>query len=108
MCRIYASTDPERYASTTRSVRLQGYVTSIRLENEFWRIIETLATEDGLPVSRFISRLYDEVIADQGEVGNLTSMLRVACAIYLQQRITPAQERRRVVALPSDALSDSR
>lgn len=99
MCHIYASTDPERYGSTTHSVRLQGYVTSVRLEQEFWEILETLAAAEGMTASRFISKLYEEVVAEQGTVANLTSMLRVACAIYLRNQAaggqTPTDEVRR-------------
>lgn len=86
MCDIYTSTASERYECTTRSVRLQGYVTSIRLENEFWDILETLAGEQGMTAPRFISELYEEVMAKQGTVANHTSMLRVVCAVYLKQR----------------------
>ena len=83
MCHVYASTDPQRYESTTRSVRLQGSVTSVRLENEFWGILDCLATEQGMSAGRFISNLYSEVIANKGEVPNLASMLRVACVVHL-------------------------
>lgn len=83
MCYVYASTDPQRYDSTTRSVRLQGSVTSVRLENEFWEILDTLAGEQSMSASQFISKLYEEVIADKGDVPNLASMLRVACAVHL-------------------------
>lgn len=86
MCHMYASADPNCYASTTRSVRLHGLVTSVRLENEFWEILESLAADEDRSVSVFISTLYDEVMSQQGKVGNLTSMLRVVCAIYLQRR----------------------
>jgi len=91
MCNKYASVDPERYESVTRSVRLQGFVTSVRLENEFWEILETLAAEDGYSVSGFIGKLYDEVMSAQGSVGNLTSMLRVSCALYLHRRVDSAR-----------------
>lgn len=86
MCEIYTSTASERYECTTRSVRLQGYVTSIRLENEFWDILETLAGEQGMTSAQFISELYEEVVAKHGAVGNHTSMLRVVCAVYLKGR----------------------
>jgi len=86
MCHVYSSTDPARYQCTTRSIRLQGYVTSIRLENEFWGILETLAAEQDMSAPQFISQLYDEVLAECGEMGNHTSMLRVACAVYLQKQ----------------------
>ncbi len=87
MCNKYASVDPERYESVTRSIRIQGFVTSVRLENEFWEILETLAAEDGYSVSAFIGKLYEEVISDRGHVGNLTSMLRVSCALYLHRQV---------------------
>lgn len=93
MCHVYASTDPQRYESTTRSVRLQGSVTSVRLENEFWEILDCLATEQGMSAGGFISKLYSEVIADKGEVPNLASMLRVACAVHLHLRAESAPDR---------------
>ncbi len=40
MCQIYASTEPTRYDSEARSLRIQGSVTSIRLEKEFWSILD--------------------------------------------------------------------
>lgn len=86
MCHIYASTDPQRYDSATRSVRLQGCVTSVRLENEFWEILDDLAAEQSMSTGQFISKLYVEVIADKGSVPNLASMLRVACAVHLHLR----------------------
>ena len=92
MCNKYASVDPQRYESVTRSIRLQGFVTSVRLENEFWDILETLAAEDGYSVSGFIGKLYDEVMSTQGRVGNLTSMLRVSCALYLHRQVDPTMD----------------
>ncbi|SDL49463.1 Predicted DNA-binding protein, contains Ribbon-helix-helix (RHH) domain [Modicisalibacter muralis] len=90
MCHVYASTDPQRYENTTRSVRLQGSVTSVRLENEFWEILDDLAAGQNLSTGQFISRLYGEVIADKGDVPNLASLLRVACAVHLHLRAQPA------------------
>ncbi|KAA0018155.1 ribbon-helix-helix domain-containing protein [Salinicola corii] len=86
MCHLYASTDTRRYDNITRSVRLQGCVTSVRLENEFWEILDALAASQQLSTARFISQLYSEVIAEKGEVSNLASLLRVVCAVHLQQR----------------------
>lgn len=102
MCYVYASTDPARYRSTTRSIRLHGCVTSVRLENEFWEILEGLAAEQSYSVSEFIGELYSEVLTDRGEVTNLASMLRVACAIYLGNRHGKAPTRR-IPAAPSPA-----
>ena len=85
MCRIFAGQDPANYRSTTRSIRLGGYATSIRLEASFWDIIDRLAAEQGMTTPRFLSVLYDEVIEIHGEVANFASLLRVSCVNYLRQ-----------------------
>lgn len=99
MCHVYASTAPQRFENVTRSVRVQGCVTSVRLENEFWEILDTLAGQEGMSTARFIGKLYDEVIAERGEVANLASMLRVVCAVYLKLPRQPNKS----VALPRTA-----
>lgn len=95
MCHVYASTDPERYECTTRSVRLQGCVTSVRLENEFWEILDDLARDQQLSTGQFISELYGEVLASKGVIHNLASLLRVACAVHLHLRAEPTSTVRR-------------
>ena len=84
MCNIYSSTDPRRYEHSARSVRLNGFVTSVRLENEFWDVLNRMASAEGLTPAQFISELHDEVVAKRGQVSNLTSLLRVACMVYLE------------------------
>ncbi len=86
MCRIFASQDPQTYAPETRAVRLHGHATSVRLEAGFWEILEEIAAHQDMTVARFISRLHDEVLAQRGEVGNLASLLRVSCLLYLRDR----------------------
>lgn len=83
MCRIYAGTDPRHYEPVTRSVRLHGAVTSIRLEARFWDILDAMAAEEGTTTPRFVATLYDEVLEETGEVRNFASLLRVACVTYL-------------------------
>jgi predicted DNA-binding ribbon-helix-helix protein len=85
MCNIFAGQDPASYACVTRSVRLSGHVTSIRLEAQFWSIIDEIARYQGLTTPRFLSKLYDEALEIHGEVGNFSSLLRNACVIYLRQ-----------------------
>lgn len=85
MCNIFAGQDPASYAYKTRSVRLAGYVTSIRLEAQFWAILDDIAAHQGLSTPRFLSKLYDEAMEIHGEVGNFASLLRNACVIYLKQ-----------------------
>ena len=86
MCRIYAGTDPAQYEPVTRSLRLHGAVTSIRLEARFWSILDEMAGGEGATTPKFIAKLHDEVLDLHGEVRNLTSLLRVVCAVYLDRR----------------------
>jgi len=83
MCKIFASQSPEAYELITRSVRLNGYSTSIRLEAYFWAILDEIAARQQMTAPRFMSTLYDEVMELRGEVGNFTSLLRVTCALYI-------------------------
>ncbi len=84
MCQIFAGQDPAGYAFIVRSMRLAGHATSIRLETSFWDILDEIAAEQGMNTSRFLSTLYDEVLELNGEISNFTSLLRVACVLYLR------------------------
>ncbi len=82
MCEVFISADPQSYDSRTRSVRLHGVVTSIRLENLFWQVLEEIGRRDGLGVVQLIEKLYDELVESRGEVGNFASFLRVSALRY--------------------------
>lgn len=82
MCEVFISADPQSYDSRTRSVRLHGVVTSIRLENLFWQVLEEIAQRDGMSVVQLIEKLYDELVVARGEVGNFASFLRVSALRY--------------------------
>ncbi len=84
MCQIFAGQDPAGYAYIARSVRLAGHATSIRLEASFWDILDEIAVDQGMTTPRFLSTLYDEVLEINGEISNFTSLLRVACVLYLR------------------------
>jgi predicted DNA-binding ribbon-helix-helix protein len=89
MCRVFAEQDPESYRVVTRSVRLNGYSTSIRLEAMFWSILDEIAASQSMSTPRFISTLYDEVMELRGEVGNFASLLRVTCTGFVRARQEP-------------------
>ena len=84
MCQIFAGQDPDRYASTTRSLRLNGQCTSLRLENAFWAIIDEIAEGEGVSTPAFVSKLHSEVLELHGEAKNFTSLLRCACLQQLR------------------------
>ncbi|EGF32626.1 hypothetical protein IMCC9480_2188 [Oxalobacteraceae bacterium IMCC9480] len=83
MCEIYVKADPIHYELRTRSIRIHGVVTSIRLENMSWDVLARIALKDGLTTNQLICQLYDEVIRQQGKVSNFCSFLRVSCMRYL-------------------------
>ena len=94
MCSIFASQSPDTYAFETRSIRLNGQSTSIRLERAFWDMLETIAADEGFPsVARFISTLHSEVLQMWGEVANFTSHLRCICLVAREEGRAPGAAR---------------
>lgn len=86
MCRIYAGTHPGEYQAVTRSLRLHGAVTSIRLEARFWAILDEMAAGERISTPKFLAKLHDEVLDLHGEVRNFTSLLRVVCTVYIDRQ----------------------
>ena len=84
MCQIFAGQNPDDYDSETRSMRLNGYSTSIRLETAFWRVIDAIAARERLTTPQFVAKLHDEVLELRGEVQNFTSLLRCACLVEMR------------------------
>ncbi len=85
MCHIFSSQSPERWQSETRSIRLCGHSTSIRLEKAFWDTLEKISLSQGFTVPQLLMELHDEILETQGEVGNFTSLLRCACLTYAEE-----------------------
>lgn len=83
MCQLFINADPKLWQSKTRSLRIDGVVTSIRLEQYFWNTLQEIAQRDGINVNQLITRLYLESLDADHDAGNFTSFLRVCCARYL-------------------------
>ena len=60
MCQLFISADDSLWSSKTKSLRIQGVVTSIRLEVFFWDILEELSFRDQMTVNQLITKLYLE------------------------------------------------
>ena len=90
MCQIFINADPDLYATRSRSIRLHGVATSLRLENLFWQVLAEIGGRDGLSVPQLLGRLYDELDASGrlDDSTNFTSFLRVSCLRYLQLQLT--------------------
>lgn len=87
MCQIFAGQDRDRYECETRSIRLNGQSTSIRLEHAFWQVLTDIAAAEGMTAPQFISKLHSEVLELHGEVRNFTSLLRCACLVHLDRPV---------------------
>ena len=83
MCHVFAGQDPKNYAYETRSVRLMGHATSVRLEAKFWIVLEDIAETQGMPLPRFLTKLYEEALEIHGEISNFASLLRCCCINFL-------------------------
>jgi len=60
-----------------KSIRLNGKSTCIRLELAYWRILELLADQEGVPVNRLLSLLDLDVQYQPGVVTNFSALVRV-------------------------------
>jgi predicted DNA-binding ribbon-helix-helix protein len=108
MCRIFAGQLPEAYSYQTRSIRLGGHSTSVRLEAAFWSILEEIAAAEAMSLAKFLTTLHDEVLEFRGEATNFTSLLRCACLTYVAQMRPPRGEALGTGALFAGATSGRR
>jgi len=99
MCDIYVKADPILYESRSRSLRIHGLVTKIRLENLFWDTLAELSGGEGMTTNQLITKLYDEIIAYRGEIDNFSSFLRVTCLRFLSLRQQKTAERFNLVTV---------
>lgn len=82
MCQLFIQADSNLWKSRTKSLRIEGMSTSIRIENFFWSTLEEIAARDQMTVNQLITKLYHESIDAEHDLGNFTSFLRVCCARY--------------------------
>ena len=83
MCGLFIEANDSLWSSSTKSVRIEGVVTSIRLESFFWMILEEISVRDDLSVAQLLTKLYLEALDADHDIGNFTSFLRVCCSRYL-------------------------
>jgi predicted DNA-binding ribbon-helix-helix protein len=91
MCEFFVTADPILYESRTRTLRIHGVLTSIRLENLAWDVLAEMAAAEGLTTNTLITRFHDEILQHRGEVPNFASFLRVTCMRYLLRKLGTEQ-----------------
>jgi predicted DNA-binding ribbon-helix-helix protein len=88
MCKLLAKSSAHDFRPVSRSIRLSGHSTSLRLEASFWRALDNLARDEGLSTPKLIETLHAEASellhgADEASI-NLASVLRTACLLVVR------------------------
>jgi len=91
MCEYFVKADPIQYEQRTRTIRIHGVLTSIRLENMVWDILAEMAEAERCTTNHLIVQFHDEILAHRGEVPNFASFLRVTGMRFLRRKLTEAE-----------------
>jgi predicted DNA-binding ribbon-helix-helix protein len=66
----------------SRSVRLNGFATCLRLEQVYWDILGEMAKVNSCSVSALLSHVDREVHLRHGGVKNFSGLVRVVCVVH--------------------------
>lgn len=88
MCKLFIEANTELWKPSTRSIRIQGMVTSIRLEFSFWMVLEEIAARDSLTIPEMLNRLYQESLDIGHDINNFTSFLRVCAMRFISLQLS--------------------
>jgi predicted DNA-binding ribbon-helix-helix protein len=91
MCEYFVKADPILYEQRTRTVRIHGELTSIRLENTVWDTLAQMAEAKRCSTNSLIVQFHDEILAHRGEVPNFASFLRVTCIRFLSRELSQSR-----------------
>ncbi|NBW54410.1 MAG: aryl-sulfate sulfotransferase [Betaproteobacteria bacterium] len=97
MCEYFVKADPILYEQRTRSVRIRGMLTSIRLENTVWDVLAEMAEDEGCTTNALICTLHDEIMQHRGEVSNFASFLRVTSLRYLRRCLISQEKQQQAI-----------
>jgi len=83
MCQLFINADSRLWTYRTKSLRINGAVTSIRLEEVFWDTLDEISFRDQMTTNQMITKLYLESLDADHDISNFASFLRVCCSRYL-------------------------
>ena len=92
MCEYFVKADPIQYEQRSRTIRMHGVLTSIRLENSVWDTLAEMAEAEGCTTNALVTLFHEEILAHRGEVPNFASFLRVTCMRYLRRRLIASEQ----------------
>ncbi|AOF85750.1 ribbon-helix-helix domain protein [Hydrogenophaga sp. RAC07] len=104
MCEFFVKADPIQYEQRSRTVRVHGVLTSIRLENMVWDLLAEMAEDEGCTTNALIAQFHDEILAHRGEVPNFASFLRVTCMRYMRRRMMALEKQQSDAGLRAQPL----
>lgn len=107
MCEFFVKADPIQYEQRSRTVRVHGVLTSIRLENMVWDLLAEMAEDEGCTTNALIAQFHDEILAHRGEVPNFASFLRVTCMRYMRRRMMALERQQTEPRAPALQLAAS-
>ncbi|MHA3736694.1 ribbon-helix-helix domain-containing protein [Pseudomonas sp. Eth.TT006] len=84
--------DFELIRPLSRSVRLNGFATCLRLEQVYWNILAAMAEDNSCSVGTLLSHVDREVHLRQGGVKNFSGLVRVVCVMNGLRDTAPAAE----------------
>ena len=67
----------------SRSVRLNGLATCLRLEGVYWNILSAIASSNSCSINAVLSYIDREVHLRYGGVKNFSGLIRVVCVTHL-------------------------
>jgi len=67
----------------SRSVRLNGFATCLRLESIYWKILDRIAKANDCSINSVLSYIDREVHLRHGGVKNFSGLVRVVCVVHV-------------------------
>ena len=72
------------YEPVSRSMRIEGYSTSVRLERVFWDVLDEIAESRRMTTGGLVAEIYREMHGAGDPLSNFSSVLRVICLRHLE------------------------
>lgn len=72
------------YEPISRSLRIEGYSTSVRLERIFWDVLDYIAAHREVSTCALVGEIYREMRSSGEPLTNFSSVLRVTCLRQLE------------------------
>ena len=89
MSRWLAVEEFQLFEPVARSLRIEGFSTSVRLERIFWEMLDQMAAERGLTTGALVTEIHREVFISAKPLTNFSSALRVICLRQLELNGAP-------------------